>query len=420
VESVQLLSHLGDERALVERDLALGRRRRARRRLRGILPHLMQSVCELEPECGSWMRVIAALAHADQPPPRSTQLSLWPEPKETPRSPRKGTGEIVTQDERIERALDLLEHLAPTRLPILLEGESGSGKEVIARAAHGMSRRHEAAWVAVNCGAIPAQLQESELFGHARGAFTGATLEKPGLFEAAHQGTLFLDEVGEMEPRAQVKLLRVLEGGELRRLGEVRTRRVDVRIIAATNADVNHAVETGRFRRDLLFRLGAVRITLPPLRERRGDILPLARFFMRRASSRQVHLTPGAQQALLAHPWPGNVRELKFILERAVTIWERTQLPAVTSEMLFLPDGELGFLQSVERAVEAEHPSMDEKIRIPEGYSLTSYLREIERQLIEDALDRAGGNRTLASRILGGLSRTTLIGKMKRLGLPRV
>jgi transcriptional regulator with PAS, ATPase and Fis domain len=319
---------------------------------------------------------------------------------------------MITQDQRMLRCLTQLECFAPTDLPVLLEGESGTGKELVARAIHRLSARRHQSWMAVNCGAIPSQLQESELFGHVRGAYTGATMDKPGLFEAAHEGTLFLDEVGEMDPMAQVKLLRVLEDGELRRLGEVRTRRVDVRIVAATNTAVDAAVEEGRFRKDLLFRLGAVRVLLPTLRERPGDILPLAQHFVRKASGEAVTFTPAARMALLSHSWPGNIRELKFVIERAIALWRRTRATEICRELLF----------PQEEAEDASHPLSDIVAQVsldalPEGCSLDSFLGRVERGLIECALARAGGNRTLAAKALGGLSRTTLIGKMKRLGL---
>jgi two-component system NtrC family response regulator len=286
---------------------------------------------------------------------------------------------------------------------------------------HAASARAGGDFVAVNCGAIPVELHESELFGHTRGAYTGAAQEKPGLFEAAHQGTLFLDEIGEMDPRAQVKLLRVLEAGELRRLGEVRLRHVSVRVIAATNARVDDAVARGRFRRDLLFRLGAVRVRLPPLRDRPGDILPLAHHFLRRAALPHPPLTPGAQMALLAHPWPGNVRELKFAIERAVALWARSGKAVLGEQFLRVGDREGPAGRAAagegETVTEAGEGPAGWPQEVPPGHTLDTYLHEIERRLIARAIAQTGGNRTLAARALGGLSRTTLIGKMKRLGL---
>ncbi len=436
MEKPDLMRELSEARGCVEQDLALGRWRRARLRAAPALHALMAALRKPEPEIAAWLRILAALAAVDRADRGAGQLSLWPDlgpGNPTRLAARVGIPApggiaaaalgVVTQDGRMLGALRYLEQLSPTELPILLEGESGTGKEVVARAVHAMSSRSRGRWVAVNCGAMPPQLQESELFGHARGAFTGAALDKPGLFEAADGGTLFLDEVGEMDARAQVKLLRVLESGELRRLGEVRTRTVDVRIVAATNLDVDEAVRAGRFRKDLLFRLGAVRAWLPPLRMRRGDILPLAHYFAHRASPQSPPMTPGARSALLAHDWPGNVRELKFAVERSLALWRSCGAPQITTEMLF-PGAQRD-------AVAARNPSeltpddrrsggpaaLPGEVALPAGCRLDDYLVEIERRLIEWALLQARGNRTHAARLLGGLSRTTLIGKMKRLGL---
>ena len=436
MENHDLMRGLGEVRGCVEQDLALGRRRRARRQVAPALHALMAALRKPEPEIAAWLRILAALAAVDRPEPAAGQLSLWPAlaPGVPGPTAAKGTGAapgrmpaaglgVVTQDGRMLGALRYLEQMSPTELPVLLEGESGTGKEVVARAIHAMSARARGRWVAVNCGAMPAQLQESELFGHARGAFTGAAIDKPGLFEAADGGTLFLDEVGEMDPRAQVKLLRVLENGELRRVGEVRTRAVDVRIVAATNLDVDEAVRAGRFRKDLLFRLGAVRAWLPPLRMRPGDILPLAHYFTRRASPQSPPMTPGARSALLAHDWPGNVRELKFAVERSLALWRSCGAPQITIEMLF-PDAQRERMET--RQVGEAAPGDPAPLRpailtgelgLPLGCRLDDYLGEIERRLIEQALLQTDGNRTRAAHLLGGLSRTTLIGKMKRLGL---
>jgi transcriptional regulator with PAS, ATPase and Fis domain len=440
VDNQDLMSQLSVERGCIELDLALGRRRQARRRAAAALQALIAALRKPDPELSSWLRVLGALAAVDRPAPAPRQLSLWPE--SAPHGPATGAQSsmcdpvagrlpaamglgVVTQDEGLIGALRFLEQLAPTELPVLIEGESGTGKEVVARAIHAMSMRRRGPWVAVNCGAMPAQLQESELFGHARGAFTGAATDKPGLFEAASGGTLFLDEVGEMDSRAQVKLLRVLETGELRRLGEVRLRTVDVRIVAATNADVGEALRAGRFRKDLLFRLGAVRAWLPPLRMRPCDILPLAHYFMRRISPQVPAMTPGARSALLAHDWPGNVRELKFVIERSLALRENGGGVEITTEILF-PNAM--YEPNRARAVRTARgggemwrpPAPAESLRepgLPMGRRLDDYLGEIERELIAQALSQAGGNRTQAARLLGGLSRTTLIGKMKRLGL---
>ncbi len=428
MDSHDLLNRLGGIRNLTERDLAVGDWPRARKRATLAIAHLLQVLQRGDPEIVAWLRILATLARADTPPGRGGQLSLWPalecNAEDSPDTPggatlrRPASVGFITQDARLIRAFAAIEKLAPTDLPILVEGETGTGKEIVARAIHGLSSRAKGEWVAVNCGAIPVQLQESELFGHARGAFTGATVEKPGLFEAAHQGTLFLDEVGEMQAQAQVKLLRVLETGELRRLGEVRTRHVSVRIVAATNCDVDEATRAGRFRRDLLFRLSAVRIKLSPLRERRGDILPLAHHFLRKAAPCPPTLTPAARTALLANDWPGNARELKFAIERAVALSNGGREASISAEMLCRPEGPVPQAGD-SRTSPGDLPAPAGPLSLPSGESLDAFLGGIERRLIREALSQTGGNRTLAARLLGGLSRTTLIGKMKRLGLFR-
>jgi two-component system, NtrC family, response regulator AtoC len=411
VQIDQVLHQVHSDRLGIENDLAFGNRLRAKRRLNIALSMILNHLRKPEPELSAWFRIAANLAQVDRPPASATQLNLWPISAADPleHSPRPGgccgvlDGEFITQDQAVLKHLKTLEKLALTKLPILLEGESGTGKEVLSRGIHKSSRRHDAPWVTVNCGAIPIHLQESELFGHARGAYTGATMEKPGLFEVANGGTLFLDEIGEMDPQAQVKLLRVLENGEIRRLGEVKLRHVDVRIVAATNADVDQAVREKRFRSDLLHRLGAVRVEIPPLRRRVGDIVPLAHHFIRRGSSLSAPLTPAARSALVSHRWPGNVRELKFSIDRALALWEPACAGELTVEMLFPIDGARNLDQ--------------ELTLLPPGENLERYLSAIERRLVESALNQCDGNRTRAAALLGGLSRTTLISKMKRLGL---
>ena len=458
MEPDKLLGRLKRQRIDVEYDLAVGDWVRARRRAGRALARSRKELDRLEPELSAWLRMLVWLAQADAEIDCRWQLPLWPELERgsageggdgsgrCERDPARGLG-VITRDRDMQRLLAYLECVAPTSLPALLQGESGTGKEVVARAIHRASRRRRAAFVPVNCGAMPSELQESELFGHVRGAYTGAVVDKLGLFEAAHGGTLFLDEVGEMEPRAQVKLLRVLESGELRRLGETRTRLVDVRVLAATNCDVDRAVTTGRFREDLLFRLGAVRVELPPLRERRADILPLATHFLRAATVATPRFTPGAERALLAHSWPGNVRELRFVIQRAVAFWERSRAPALGEEWLQLDPlvtgasgrdaaGDAGTSDNAlaksarigwpgARGIPlaaGELPAAEQVPRgwpqeVPAGETLESLLQGIERGLIAHALAQSGGNRSHAARLLGGLSRTTLIGKMKRYGL---
>ncbi len=420
-----------------QKSLALGQSDRARRAFSSGLGILLPWLRENEPDLWKWMRFLAAVSGLDDRPAEDPmQMSLWstmPGGEPEPGVPRLMAKQplMITRDSSVLRTTEMLVGLAPTSLSVLIEGETGTGKEVLARLIHASSLRSEGPFVAVNCGAIPSELHESELFGHARGAFTGATGEKAGLFEVASGGTVFLDEVAEIEPKAQAKLLRVLELGEIRRIGETKTRKVDVRVIAATNVDVDAAVEEGRFRADLLFRLGAIRAWLPPLRHRKCDILPLAVHFARCASERAVPFTPGAERALLEYEWPGNVRELKFAVERAVALLKATGAPAITEEMLMLGHNGRRALRlrcsdtAVLKCVSDGSAGGEQEEQggeylpeaVPPGESLDGFLRRIEKRLIEAALVRANGNKSAAARMLGGISRTTLLGRMQRLGI---
>jgi NtrC-family two-component system response regulator AlgB len=239
--------------------------------------------------------------------------------------------DLATDAARMREVLDLLGRAAPSEAPILLRGENGTGKGVLARAVHARSARRAAAFVTVNCPTLSDELLASELFGHARGAFTGAVRDQPGRVESAEGGTLFLDEIGEISPGLQAKLLRFVQDREFERVGESRTRRADVRLVAATNRDLEADVAAGRFREDLLFRLNVIELAVPPLRERREDIVRLARgflgFFARAAGRRPPALSREAEAALLAYGWPGNVRELRNAMERAVILWPGATLP---------------------------------------------------------------------------------------------
>jgi DNA-binding NtrC family response regulator len=331
-------------------------------------------------------------------------------PPRVPRSRRLTQLGFLTADPHILHALEPIESLARTSIPVLILGESGTGKEVLARAVH-RAAGGKGPFVAVNCGALPTDLQESELFGHVRGAFTGAVADKVGLFEAADGGTLFLDEVGEMSPRAQVKLLRILELGEVRRVGETRTRRVHVRVLAATNADLAREIRAAGFRRDLYYRLCGLKVVLTPLRHRMGDVPLLAVHFVH-------HFTPEGEPApivlpetldrLLVHTWPGNVRELRFVMEKAVSLTRALGRSQIEPDCI-----------DIEVSLDAPPPA--ERAPAPnasfEASGLTTYIENTERRLILRALEEHGWNRTRAARSLGGMSRTTLIGKMKRLGL---
>ncbi|HEY7676418.1 MAG TPA: sigma-54 dependent transcriptional regulator [Candidatus Methylomirabilis sp.] len=275
------------------------------------------------------------------------------------RGPEAGPGEegIVGGSPALRRVLDLARSVAPSPTTVLLTGESGTGKEVIARAIHRWSPRVEGPFVAVNCAALPDALLESELFGHERGAFTGAVAQRRGRFELAHGGTLFLDEVGDMSPALQGKLLRVLEAQEFERVGGARTVRVDVRVIAATNADLGAAVAARRFREDLYYRLGVFPIHLPPLRERQEDILPLAEHFLRRLGPAlrrpAAGFTPEAQERLQAYAWPGNVRELENVVERAIILARGEAVGLAELSLLPVaapPAGDGGELKALEHA----------------------------------------------------------------------
>jgi DNA-binding NtrC family response regulator len=283
----------------------------------------------------------------------------------------------------------LVRRAAPSPLPLLITGESGTGKELVARAVHHLSGR--GAFVAVNCAAFPENLLESELFGHQRGAFTGADRDKPGLFETAHGGTLFLDEIGELPAALQPKLLRALEQGEIRRVGATAERKVDVRVIAATNRSLDDEVRAGRFREDLLWRLNVLPVHVPPLRERRADIPLLAEHFLR------GHPVESDAMALLtAYPWPGNVRELRNAIERATTLGGA---PAVRAEDL--PPHIHAAGRSAAVIADAT------RRQIP--------LRDLEREYILEVLRQVGGNKSRAAEILG-LDRKTLYRKLEEYG----
>jgi DNA-binding NtrC family response regulator len=295
--------------------------------------------------------------------------------------------------------------VAATTLPIMITGESGTGKEIVARAIHCRSLRAARPFVTVNCGAIPAELIESELFGHTRGSFTGATADRRGLWEEADGGTILLDEITETSPAFQVKLLRTLQEGEIRRVGSNRTQRVDVRVIAATNRDPEQEMSKGRFRQDLLYRLNAVTLYLPPLRERREDILPLARHFAERAASagnRPVAFSRDAARLLENYDWPGNIRELENAIVRAAALCDRIIRPEA------LPDR----VRSFSNAAKTPEP-VAEREPVNGDHEDLLTLTELENRHIRRVLERTGGNKQAAARILG-IDRTTLQRKIER------
>jgi two-component system response regulator AtoC len=288
----------------------------------------------------------------------------------------------------------LVAKIAPTDTTVLITGESGTGKSFVARAIHGRSQRAGRPFIAVNCGAVPENLLESEFFGHLKGAFTGADRAKKGLFQEADGGTLFLDEICELPLPLQVKLLHALEEKEIRPLGAERARRVDVRIVAATNRNVEQAVTQGQFREDLYYRLNVLRIHLPPLRERGADLVPLIHHFLRRCAQRlgrrqEYRLDPLAEQALMDYPWPGNLRELQNVLDRA---------------LIFAEDGELRAVDLPVR-LDAAPPEGEGAPSAAADGALREQVRRYELNLIRQAIAGAGGDRQLAARRLGiGLS----------------
>jgi DNA-binding NtrC family response regulator len=310
---------------------------------------------------------------------------------------------IVGTAPSLARALELARKVAATDSTVLLRGESGTGKDLFARAIHFSSRRAGGPWVKVNCGALPEALLESELFGHERGAFTGAVRQKPGRFEDAAKGTLFLDEIGELPLLLQVKLLQVIEEKTFTRVGGNQPLTVDVRILAATNRDLEAMVRERQFRDDLFFRLNVFPITVPPLRERPGDVRSLAGFFLRRHGVSADKLTARALQALERHPFPGNVRELEHTLERAMILAGSDPIDVE----------QLSFAGSTEGASPGAPavPGWVPEIP-PEGLSL----EVLERELILQALERTRGNKSQAARLLG-LTRRTLYSRMERHGL---
>jgi DNA-binding NtrC family response regulator len=314
---------------------------------------------------------------------------------------------LVGRSAPMRALVELLHTVAPTSSTVLISGETGTGKELVARALHHNSPRRQQRFVALNCSAVPETLLETELFGHVRGAFTGAVATRAGRFEQAHRGTLFLDEVGTMAASLQAKLLRVLQEREFERVGDSQPVRVDVRLIAATNANLEEMVRAGTFREDLFYRLNVIPVALPPLRDRRDDIPLLVRHFLERFGREQSPPRPGlsvsqdAMRRLMAFPWPGNVRQLENVIERAVALSPgRTHIDATA-----LP-----------RELQEAEPLTDAwRVALPEhGVDLDAVVAATERHLIAQALDRAGGNRSRAAGLLG-LKRTTLVEKLKRL-----
>lgn len=305
----------------------------------------------------------------------------------------EGDGQMVGNHPSVENVRRLVTKVAPTDSTVLIRGETGCGKELVAKSVHAQSMRAEKPFVAINCGALPENLIESELFGHCRGAFTGADGARTGLFEVANEGSIFLDEIGELPLSMQAKLLRVLEAGEIRRVGDNQTTKIDVRVICATHRDLEAMVEAGEFREDLMFRINTFEIMVPPLRERVSDIMPLAAHLLRRfrkdARPDEALFSPSARDLLLGHVWPGNVRELANVIEHAAILCDRPP-------------------------IEAEHlprQFSDRQLRKELRSGGPISLRELELTAIEDALRRHDGSKPAAAAELG-VSLKTLYNKL--------
>ena len=312
-------------------------------------------------------------------------------------------GGILGKSLPMKALFQMLETVARSTSTILITGETGTGKEVVARAIHHNSPRRLHRFVALNCSAIPETLLEAELFGHVRGAFTGAVGMRQGRLEQAHKGTLFLDEVGTMSAALQMKLLRALQEREFERVGDSQTIKVDVRVIAATNSDLAGMVRAGSFREDLYYRLNVIPIKLPPLRDRRDDIPLLAQHFLDKfgGEGAKLHLSQGAMRRMMAYDWPGNVRQLENAIERATALCSGRQQIEVSD----LPP-------EIQTSPE---PMSSPFVDFPEdGIDLPAYLSSVERDLIQRSLERTGGNRNKAAELLH-IKRTTLVEKLKRL-----
>jgi DNA-binding NtrC family response regulator len=339
---------------------------------------------------------------------------------------------LIGDHPAMRRVFELIRRVGPSGAPVLITGESGTGKELVANALHEISGRRGESLVPVHCGAIPEELLESELFGHVKGAFTGAIAARTGRFRLAHGGTIFLDEIGEMSPRFQVKLLRVLEDGSFEPVGSTASQKVDVRVIAATHRDLRSAATNGTFREDLLYRLDVVAIHLPALRERREDIPSIAEYFLRRLHAKKglprFVLSPEIAAALMAYDWPGNVRELRNVLERAVLLSESNGVLRPSD----LPAPLAGCAATQHVVAQAPSPTVAAAAAPavaastapatpwpwdfgPEGTDFYLELESFERRMIGRALELAGGSKREAARLLQ-VNRTTLLEKLKRRG----
>ena len=325
---------------------------------------------------------------------------------------------LETRNSQMKKIYELAKKVAPSSSTVLILGESGTGKEVLAKYIHFCSKR-KGPFVTINCAAIPEELLEAELFGYEKGAFTGAIKSKPGKFEIANKGTLFLDEIGDLSLKLQAKLLRVIQEKQVERLGSDHSIKVDVRILAATNKDLEKEVQEGRFREDLFFRLNVIPIKLPPLRERKEDIPLLIQFFLKRICEREgieeKKFTSQAIKALLNYPWPGNIRELENFIERVIILSE--------NNIIGVEDLSLSTLSSklqIRESLTEDKDMLIKYLSLPQisedGIELNKLLKEIEVYYLKKALELSKGVKTKAAKLLG-LNRTTFIEKLKKYNL---
>ena len=360
-------------------------------------------------------RVVQPVADVPAPAPgipKQTAQRMTVAPPAMPASPGRGAPALpaVLRDATMHRLYELVDVIAPSKLSVLILGETGVGKDVYAETIHARSPRGSSAFVRLNCAALPENLLEAELFGYERGAFTGALQAKPGLFEAADGGTVFLDEIGEMPLATQAKLLRVLESGETMRIGSVKPKHVDVRFVSATNRDLEALSALGQFRADVFFRLNGVSVSLPPLRKRPDDILPLAQHFLARAGAPSA-FSAATVAELQTYRWPGNIRELKNVVERAALLAQGR--PIEPEHLLFRGSAFADALTGSPAPPLMTAPSPPAAARPPGAtMPMRDEFAELERSRIHEAMEKCGGNQSRAAKMLG-ISRTTLIKRLE-------